>query len=101
MLDGAEVPIIIVGYRTPEDIAACLHALARLRRPPSFGVVICENGGPEAFDDVLSALGGPGGPCPGAPEAMASEIFPRLRRLRLGLDGPVVIVGEARENLGY
>jgi GT2 family glycosyltransferase len=103
MLDGAKVPIIIVGFRTPEDIGDCLHALARLRGPPSFGVVICENGGARAFDAVLEALIGPAGPCPGDVEEMAptSDTFRRLRRLRLGRDGPVVIVGEAPENLGY
>jgi GT2 family glycosyltransferase len=101
MLDGAHVAIIIVGFRTPEDIGACLHALARLRVPPSFGVVICENGGPRAFDDVLATIAAPDGPCPNTPEEMTSDIFPRLRRLRLGQGGPVVVVGEARENLGY
>jgi len=45
MLDGAQVAIIIVGFRTPEDIRDCLRALTRLQVPPSFGVVICENGG--------------------------------------------------------
>lgn len=42
------VAICIVGYRNPEDIAACLAAL-RTCSYPDFEVMICENGGPEAF----------------------------------------------------
>ncbi|HLZ83801.1 MAG TPA: glycosyltransferase family 2 protein [Caulobacteraceae bacterium] len=107
MLDGAEVPIIIIGYRTPGDISDCLASLTRLKRPPSFAVTICENGGPAAFEALVDALVAPGGPCAETPAgatgdiAPNADIFRRLRRLRLGGDGPVVIVGEARENLGY
>ena len=103
MLDGADVPIIIIGFRTPEDICDCLGALARLSRPPSFSVMICENGGAQAFDALADALVAPRGPCVETPDeaAAASGLFPRVRRMRLGQDGPVVIVAEARENLGY
>lgn len=42
------VAVAIVGFRNPEDIRQCLAALARSTYA-DFEVVICENGGPEAF----------------------------------------------------
>jgi GT2 family glycosyltransferase len=58
------VAIAIVGFRNPQDIMGCLEALASTTHR-DFEVVICENGGPEAFATLsaqLPARVGPGRP---------------------------------------
>ena len=45
------VAIAIVGFRNPQDILGCLDALAASTYR-DFEVVICENGGPDAFADL-------------------------------------------------
>lgn len=70
------VAICIVGFRNPHDIGECLGALA-LSNHTDFEVVICENGGDEAFAALVQAL--PGG-------------LP---------DGQAVRIVDARGNLGY
>ncbi len=47
------VAIAIVGFRNADDIAACLSALANSQHT-DFEVVICENGGPEAFQTLTA-----------------------------------------------
>jgi GT2 family glycosyltransferase len=49
------VAIAIVGFRNPEDIVGCLAALERSTHA-DFEVVICENGGPEAFAALKAAI---------------------------------------------
>ncbi|MDB5422831.1 MAG: hypothetical protein JWQ29_247 [Phenylobacterium sp.] len=49
------VAVVIVGFRNPRDIAACLQALERSTHP-DYEVVICENGGPAAFQALADAL---------------------------------------------
>lgn len=49
------VAIAIVGFRNADDIACCLRALERLTYA-DFEVVICENGGQEAFDALERQL---------------------------------------------
>lgn len=48
------VAVCIVGFRNPGDIATCLTALAASTHA-DFEVIICENGGPEAYA-ALSAI---------------------------------------------
>ncbi|MCT2398405.1 glycosyltransferase family 2 protein [Novosphingobium mangrovi (ex Huang et al. 2023)] len=48
------VSIAIVAFRNADEIAGCLSALSASTYP-DFDVVICENGGPEAFE-ALSAV---------------------------------------------
>jgi GT2 family glycosyltransferase len=50
------VVVCIVSYRTPRDVAACLQALAASTHR-SFEVVVCENGGPDAFAALQGAVG--------------------------------------------
>ena len=81
----------------------CLAAVATQRDCPSFGVFICENGGPGAYDTLKAALTAPDGPCPGASEALpvvASEIL-RAEKLTLAGAGAPVCIAEARENGGF
>ncbi len=73
---SVHVAVIIVGYRNPEDILRCLDALAASVHA-DFEVIICENGGQEAFAALASAL----------PSAMAG--------------GQNVRVLNAQRNLGY
>jgi N-acetylglucosaminyl-diphospho-decaprenol L-rhamnosyltransferase len=52
--DGVIV-IAIVGYRNADDVATCVAALSRAAEK-NFLVSICENGGREAYRDLISAL---------------------------------------------
>lgn len=49
------VVVAIVGYRNTNDVVACLAAL-KASTYPAFEVVICENGGAEAFERLRSAV---------------------------------------------
>ena len=49
------VAVSIVGFRNADDIVGCLAALERSTYP-DFEVVICENGGREAFEALSRAL---------------------------------------------
>jgi GT2 family glycosyltransferase len=59
MTDAAAMPfdvtVIIVSYRSAEDIRGCLKALERSTYR-AFKVVICENGGEEAFQALKRTL---------------------------------------------
>lgn len=49
------VAVSIVGFRNPDDIFKCLKALERSSHA-DFEVIICENGGPEAFAALQAGL---------------------------------------------
>lgn len=49
------IAVCIVGFRNIADIVACLHALERSLHS-DFEVVICENGGPAAYDALIEAI---------------------------------------------
>jgi N-acetylglucosaminyl-diphospho-decaprenol L-rhamnosyltransferase len=49
------VAVCIVSYRSAEDVAACVRALAKSRHA-DFEVVVCENGGPAASAALLASL---------------------------------------------
>ena len=49
------VAVAIVGFRNREDILRCLRALSRSTYA-NFEVAICENGGREAFADLIAVL---------------------------------------------
>lgn len=103
-LSDVGVLVVTVGYRNAEDVATCLGALSRLQPAPSFAVLVCENGGPSAFDRLLEALTSGNGPCCGdaAQTQLEASRFLRARQLRLkGVREAAVIVAEAKENLGY
>lgn len=104
MLPDVQVPITIVGFGNSDDMVKCLTALAALRNCPRFGVFICENGGPAAYDALKAALIGPDGPCAGsAPEPLDIEAANLLRAEKLTLAGAgvPVCIAEASENLGF
>src|SRR4051812_404076 len=49
------VAICIVAFRNPDDVNVCLKALARSTYT-DFEVVICENGGTEAYERLTALL---------------------------------------------
>lgn len=49
------VAVAIVGFRNPVDISHCLEALERSTHG-DFEVIICENGGAAAFEELCAAL---------------------------------------------
>jgi N-acetylglucosaminyl-diphospho-decaprenol L-rhamnosyltransferase len=49
------IAVAIVSYRSRADVLSCLAALAQSRHT-DFEVIICENGGPAAFDDLRAHL---------------------------------------------
>lgn len=51
------VAVSIVGFRNPNDIVRCLAALERSTHV-DFEVIICENGGPKAFSELVAVLPG-------------------------------------------
>ncbi len=103
MMADFEVPIVIVAFGHPEDVAKCLGALDLQRRCPKFEVFICENGGPAAFEALVKALSEKGGACEGSVEAAepASNDFARACRLRLAGSRTPVTIGQARDNSGF
>ncbi|MDZ4375400.1 MAG: glycosyltransferase family 2 protein [Phenylobacterium sp.] len=49
------VAFLFVGYRNADDVAECLKALEASTHA-DFSVFICENGGPDAFQRLVSAI---------------------------------------------
>lgn len=104
MTSENRIPVIIVGYRNPQDVVECVQALGHLMADPAFDVWICENGGSAAFDALVASLGSADGPCDQDTTTYLDESmlrFVRLQYLRLRSKNARVIVAEARENLGY
>jgi GT2 family glycosyltransferase len=104
---GDRIPIIVVGFRNALDIEGCLRALAHADLEPSFEVFIAENGGPEAFDELVAAVVGGEPACtpaPPDPALSAPADAKRLLRLRLPSEtgaGRFVNLAEMPTNLGY
>ena len=96
----ADVAVLIVGYHNPGDIARCISALSNLVAPPDFDVFICENGGRESYERLISHL--VEGPC-GLQDlsAGAAGHFVTTRSLRFPSRSSNVLIGCAPENLGY
>src|SRR5262249_26204348 len=86
------VAIVIVAYRTPEDVARCLECLAALDHVP-VEIAICENGGSKAFDLLASLLmdrglvGGPWAVGPSPPSGADRSLSAKLGSVPLTLHG--------------
>jgi N-acetylglucosaminyl-diphospho-decaprenol L-rhamnosyltransferase len=102
-----EIPVIIVAFRNAQDVKRCTDALAHVVSDPPLAIFICENGGVDAFADLVAVLAGPEGTCDpdDLPPMPSGARLVRTLRLRLRTSDPskpaCVHVGEARENLGF
>ncbi|MCK1313550.1 MULTISPECIES: glycosyltransferase family 2 protein [unclassified Bradyrhizobium] len=101
-----EVAVLIVGYRNAEDVVDCLQALSRATTSPAFDIFICENGGRDAYLQLVSALISEGGPCRRGQSygtGLDGDIsrFTDVQRLSLRARSSNVWVGCAFDNLGY
>jgi N-acetylglucosaminyl-diphospho-decaprenol L-rhamnosyltransferase len=102
-----DVAVVVVSYARPEDVAACVGALRRLRPAPTFEVFVAENGGAGAFDRLTDALSrdagcsavSAGGSLPSPPQALRVASFAALRDD--GSPGLRIHLAEMAENLGY
>lgn len=105
--DPQRVAILIVGFRNPPDLKACLSALAQSSAEPTFDIFICENGGSEAYARLCEALLDPTGPCRPCngersdPVGPASGRLVQFECLALKDRDATVWVGCANQNLGY
>jgi N-acetylglucosaminyl-diphospho-decaprenol L-rhamnosyltransferase len=105
--DRFRVAILIVGFRNPQDVQACLTALSGSTGAPRFDIFVCENGGNESFHQLCDALAGPQGPCNTVSDDLPDSLVSASGRLVevkcLALkDRPSrVWIGCAAENLGY
>jgi N-acetylglucosaminyl-diphospho-decaprenol L-rhamnosyltransferase len=103
----SEIPVVIVSFRNAQDVNGCVGAVGRMTLEPMPAIFICENGGSNAFKDLLEVLTGPDGACdpPSLPIAQIGSRFVRSVRLRLRTSdlwkAVWVHVGEASENFGY
>ncbi len=100
-MSGASRRVVVgvVGYRC-EAIIARLVARSAAWTHRDFAIHICENGGPEAYERLTSALDGlglarqDGAPGPASPRIVDGRTY----RTRTGQD---VVVSQASGNLGY
>jgi hypothetical protein len=95
-----KIPIIIVGYRNPEDIAECLDALHAAQPEPAFDVYICENGGPHAYQKLRETLAERLQESPVTAAAAAAPLL-HIESFRSRERDMRIWIGEANENLGY
>jgi len=96
-------PILIVAFRNPSDVAECLGSLAKSKEDPSFDIYVCENGGADAFAELIAnvaAEGGPCVPCTAVPPC-GTDGFAGVRAFGLRGTNARVFIGNAGENLGY
>ncbi len=86
-------------------MVGCLAALGHARNKPGFEVFICENGGPEAYSRLVTALTGDNGPCHDLGDDGGLDtpllVARRLLSLQGEATGTLVHLGQATENLGY
>jgi hypothetical protein len=97
----ADVGVLIVGFRNPADLTACLAALSDAAIEPNFDVFICENGGVDSYQRVLQELLAPQGPCqhtdePTLSAMMNSDRFIDIQRLRFRTRPSNVWIGPLR-----
>lgn len=106
--DPFRVAILIVSFRNPEDVQACLAALGQLTEEPPFDVFISENGGPGAFRELCERLIAPQGVCSPVSSELTQDalITPsgrltEVKCLALKSRDARVWLGCAAHNLGY
>jgi N-acetylglucosaminyl-diphospho-decaprenol L-rhamnosyltransferase len=93
-----QVAILIVGYRCAADIRKCLDALGGSTHT-AFAVHICENGGPEAYQQLLDELA-MARLQPDQPQSSRAPTLVEVQRAQLA-SGQSLFVYRASGNLGY
>ena len=105
--NSGQTAVVIVGFRNPQDILDCVNALALATPTPSFDIFICENGGKEAFEQLISILTTAEGPCVIYPENREIprntylDKFADIKSLALKGRPTLVWTACAISNLGY
>ncbi|WP_311985887.1 glycosyltransferase family 2 protein [Bradyrhizobium canariense] len=105
--DPVRVAVLIVSFRNPQDVRACLAALSRSTEAPGFDVFVCENGGYASFQELCEILTDPEAPCNADsddltdPLVAASGRLVEVKRLTLKTRRSRVWIGCAEQNLGY
>lgn len=105
--DRFRVAILIVSFRNPQDVQACLEALSRSTAETHSDIFVCENGGRRPFHELCDTLMGPQGPCitvsDDLPDCLVSSSARLVEVKCLALkDRPSrVWIGCAAQNLGY
>lgn len=98
-------PTLVVTFRNTADVMACLAALRGLDPAHPAEVFICENGGPDSFAALLSAVAAVAVPSGPGPLTVQSPRFDRTVCLEMPADGDTpplrLHLGCAVENLGY
>lgn len=97
--------VIIIGFNNPKDIRECVSALCRATPESDFDVLVCENGGPEAYQELFAELTSSTGPCStlSKPELLFSptDRFAEVRCLLLTGRSSRLWIARATQNLGY
>ncbi|OKO90688.1 hypothetical protein AC629_04325 [Bradyrhizobium sp. NAS80.1] len=99
--------ILIVSFRNPQDVQACLSSLSRSMPEPHFDIFVCENGGSESFNELCDALTDSKGSCTVVsdelPDSLASSSgrLAEVKSLALKDRPSRVWIGRATQNLGY
>lgn len=100
-----DVAILVVGFRNVDDIRNCLIALSRTECEADFDVFICENGGQEAYRELVEQLGSLEslvGRCDPAETCIdQAPLFTGVQRLRFKNRSSNILIGCAQDNLGY
>src|ERR1700722_9690982 len=100
----AKLAVLIVSYGNPADVDRCLKSLARSTWP-DFEIFVCENGGQERFLCLKALLTAADGALEqadrsnttGSPEGRLAIV----EEFKLRFSGVRVLLGAAKENLGY
>ncbi|MFE1601519.1 glycosyltransferase [Methylobacterium sp. ID0610] len=95
--DLKKVIAIIVSYKSADQTVECLEAIARSVYPFA-GVHICENGGADAYDNLVEQLSSEQGRIKSSESRPAQRVL-RTKHLRNGCSN--LYVHEAEGNLGY
>ena len=98
--------VIIVGYKNSGDVRDCVSALATATAEPDFDILVCENGGVEAFRELFVELTSSNGPCSPLPENGEALFSPtdrlvEIRCLLLVGRSSRLWMARADRNLGY
>ena len=94
------VVIVIVATDEAENIVGCLQSLNRFLYR-DFGIIVCENGGSEAFERDLRELAKMNDVAPDADYGGIGAGQAERRRFCLGADRRPVTILRSRENRGY